>query len=112
MVTKRSIRKELLKLLKAFFRHSGYDIAVRCTELYNAYNPLTDEVTTYRYKVQILIKDKVYIYDGWCYPEDLDQIAFGIFSHWLLKNNEIYDGPSSAFYNMYVCRGNIVSKED
>ena len=112
MVTKRSIKKELLKLFNAFFRHSGYDIAVRCPVVYNAYNPLTAEVVTYRYKVQVLIKDKVYIYDGWCYTEDLEQIALGIFSHWLLKNMEIYDGPSTAFYNMYVCRGNIVEKGD
>lgn len=44
--------------------------------------------------------------------EAIIQIAMGIFSHWLLKNYEIYNGASTAWYNMYTCIGNLVKKEN
>ena len=111
MVTKHSIQKELYKLFDTFFLNRNFFIDVKCLEFYNAYNPKTDEVVTYKYKVHIIVKDKLYVYDGWCYYEDLNQIALGIFSHWLLDNYKIYDGESTAWHNMYVCFGNIVEKE-
>ena len=112
MVTKHSIQKDLYKLLNTFFLKRNFIIDVKCLELYNAYNSFTDEVVTYKYKVHIIVKDKLYVYDGWCYEDDLKQIALGIFSHWLLKNYKINDGPSTAWYNMYTCYCNIIEKED
>lgn len=111
MVTKYSVEKELDKLFNTFFLNRNFFINVTCLELYNAYNPQTDEVVTYRYKVNITIKDKLYAYDGWCYEEDLKQIALGIFSNWLINNMQIYTGPSTAWYHMYTCYGNIVEKQ-
>ena len=111
MVTKHSIQKELYKLLNTFFLNRNFFIDVKCLELYNAYNPPIDEVVTYRYKVHITVKDKLYVYDGWCYDDELKQIALGIFSHWLLDNYKIYDGESTAWYNMYTCVGNLEEKK-
>lgn len=112
MITKHSIQKDLYKLLNTFFLKRDFHIDVKCLELYNAYNPATDEVVTYKYKVHITVKDKLYVYDGWCYEDDLKQVALGIFSHWLLKNYKINDEPSTAWYNMYTCYCNIIEKED
>ena len=112
MIAKHSIQKELYKLLDTFFLNRNFFIDVKCLEFYNAYNPKTDEVVTYKYKVHIIVKDKLYVYDGWCYDDELEQIALGIFSHWLLDNYKIYDGESTAWYNMYTCFGNIVEKEE
>ena len=111
MVTKRSIQKELYKLLNTFFLNRKFFIDVKCLELYNAYDSDTEEVVTYHYKVHIIVKDKLYVYDGWCYEAELKQIALGIFSHWLINNYKIYDGASTAWYTMYTCFGNIVDKE-
>ena len=96
MVTKHSIQKELYKLLDTFFLNRNFFIDVKCLEFYN---------------VHIIVKDKLYVYDGWCYYEDLKQIALGIFSHWLLDNYKIYDEKSTPWHNMYACFGNIVEKE-
>lgn len=112
MVTKHSIQKELYKLLDTFFLGRKFNISVKCLELYNDYNPATDEVVTYRYKVHIIIKDKLYVYNGWCYDNELKQISLGIFSHWLVNNHKIYDGVNTAWYTMYTCWGNLVEKGD
>lgn len=111
MVTKHSIQKQLYKLLDTFFLNRNFDIDVRCLDLYNAYNQIKDEVVTYKYKVRIIVKDNLYVYNGWCYEDDLKQIPLGIFSHWLLENYKIYDGDDTNWYNMYTCLGNIVRKE-
>ena len=105
---------ELYNLFSTFFRcHVVEDLTVRCLAFYNDYHPEKgDEVITYKYKFQIIIDDKLFVYDGWCYEDDVKNVPMGIFSHWLLSNYEIYDGPSTAWYNMYVGSGNIVKKEN
>ena len=112
MITKRSIQKELYRLFNTFFLGREFEISIKCLDLHNAYNSETDEVVIYTYKVYIIVKDKLYVYDGWCYEEDLKQVALGIFSHWLLSTHELYKGQSTTWYNMYTCLGNICSKED
>ena len=111
-MTKKVLEKELSKLLKTFYNNKETFIYVKCLDLYNDYQPNRgDEVVTYKYTVNITINDKAYTYEGWCYDDDLDSLAVGIYSHWLLNNYKIYDGPSSAWYNMYVGYGNLVDKE-
>ena len=113
MVTKRKIERDLYKLFNTFFNdeEKGF-VVVKCLRLYNAYNPSTDEVITYCYKVHLIIDDTLYVYDGWCYMHDLDQVALGIYSHWLLENYKIYKGESTAWHNMYTCGCNLVPKGD
>ena len=111
MINKYSIQKDLYKLLNTFFLHRDFNVDVNCLKFYKAYNSVKDEVVTYKYKVHIIVKDKLYVYDGWCYEDELKQIALGIFSHWLLDNYKIYDGESTAWYNMYTCLGNLEEKK-
>jgi len=111
MTSKHSIEKELTKLFNKFFLERNFDISVKCLELYNAYNPNTDEVAIYKYKVHIIIEDKLYVYDGWCYEEDLKQVALGIFSNWLVKNYKLNDGPSTVWCTKYTCFGNLIEKD-
>lgn len=113
MVTKKLLQKELTKLFNTFFLERSFVVDVKCLDFYNDYQPSRgDEVVTYQYKFHITIKDKVYTYEGWSYDGvELKQIALGIFSHWLLKNYKIYDGPSTAWYHSYTCYGNLVEKE-
>ena len=113
MVTKRTIEKDLYKLFNTFFSGRDFVIDIKCLYLFNDYQPERgDEVITYKYKFHIIIKDKLYIYDGWCYDNNLKQIALGIFSHWLLDNYKIYEGESTAFYKMYTCVGNLEEKRE
>ncbi len=108
----KNITKELSNLFKSFYYRNTSHVNVECIDFYNAYCPENgDEVITYRYKFHIVIDDTLYVYNGWCYIEDLSQVAIGIFSHWLLNNYKIYDGPSTAWYNMFTCQLNLVSKE-
>lgn len=110
---KNKIVKELYKLFRTFFKESytNTNIYIKCFYLFSEYDSPTSEVTTYRYKFHIVIDDKVYVYHGWCYKEDLSKIALGIYSHWLLSNYKIYDGLSTAWYDLYVCKGSIVEKD-
>ena len=109
-MSKRSILAELKRLFSTFY--SDYDkhsIDVLCYYLNYDYQPSRgDEVGTYVYKFSIVLDGKAYDYEGWCYDDDLKHLALGIYSHWLLKNCKIYDGPSTAWYNTYTCSGNIV----
>ena len=112
MTTRRSLQRDLFKLFDVFFQGRIFDVDVRCLQLCNDYQPARgDEVITYKYKVHIIIKDELYNYEGWCYREDLNRVALGIFSHWLVKNYKIYDGQSSALYNMYVGACNLVKND-
>lgn len=86
-------------------------VAVNCIDFHNAYKP-GDEVTTYEYKFHITIGDELYVYDGWCYEEDIPKVPLGIYSHWLLTNYKLYGGNSSAFLNLYACEPNLVRKEN
>ena len=109
----KEITNGLFELFTLFYYGQTVHISIECLEFYNDYHPENgDEVVTYKYKFHVIIEDKLYIYDGWCYKEDLPSIAMGIFSHWLLKNYEIYNGASTAWYNMYTCIGNLVKKEN
>ena len=111
MIAKRTT-KQLHSLIQTFLLETKKDsVSVNCIYLKNAYNPATDEVGTYEYKFQIIAEDTLYNYEGWCYDNDLDKLAVGIYSHWLLKNWKIYDGPSTAWYHMYVGEANIDKKE-
>ena len=112
MASKYSIEKELQKLFNKFFLGRHFSVSVKCLDLHNAYNPNTDEVATYEYKIHIIVKDKLYVYDGWCYEENLKQVALGIFSNWLVKNYKLNDGPNTACYTMYTCFGNLIEKEE
>lgn len=119
----KKVIKELTNLIEHFYRincHPGYDViypngivCVRCINFYNAYAPeFGDEVVTYKYKFQIIITengiDTLYTYEGWCYEEDLKNVAMGIFANWLLSNYKI--GECTAWRHMYVGSGNIVEK--
>jgi len=110
-MTKHRLVKELYRLFNTFYSGSNTHISIKCLAFYNAYDSNTDEVVTYKYKFHIIINDNLYVYDGWCYDDELKQIALGIFSHWLINNHKIYDGESTAWYTMYTCFGNIVEKE-
>lgn len=110
MITKRKIVKELYKLFNTFYKDSNANVSIKCVYLYNAYEPKTDEVVTYRYKFQITACDELFVYDGWCYDDELEQIALSIYSHWLLKTKKIYDDKCNAWYDMYTCLGNICDK--
>ena len=111
MINQRAIVKELTKLFKTFYTDYNGVIDIKCLDFYNDYQPSRgDEVITYKYKFHITIGEKVYIYDGWCYDDEFKTIALGIYSHWLLKNCKIYDGPSTAWYTSYTCFGNIQEK--
>ena len=104
--------EEIKKLFKMFYRSTDTYVEVNCINLFNNYHPEQgDEVITYKYKFHVIIDDKIYVYDGWCYEDDLKNLPIGIFSHWLLSNFKIYDGPSTAWYDMYVGYCNIVQKE-
>lgn len=110
-MTKRSIVKELNRLFNSFYGAHNVSIVIRCLAFYDDYRPERgDEVVTYRYKFHIAVEDKMYVYDGWCYKDDLDRLAIGIYSNWLLENYKIYDGESTAWRNMYTGPGNIVLK--
>lgn len=112
MVTKRTIEKGLCRLFNTFFLGRDFDVDVKCLYLFNDFQPKRgDEVITYRYKFHIIVKDKLYVYNGWCYDDELKQIALGIFSNWLLDNYKIYDGESTAWHNMYTCVGNLEEKK-
>ena len=112
-VTQKSITAELTKLFKTFYNNnSDMVIEVKCLKLVYEYIPERgDEVATYAYNFHITIHDKVYLYNGWCYENELPYIAVGIYSHWLLSTKQIYNGPSTAWYTMYTGIGNIIDKE-
>ena len=105
-----SITKKLRKLFKTFYNGSNTPINIICLAFYNSYDSRTDEVVTYRYNFRIIINDELYVYDGWCYDDELDKIALGIYSNWLLSTHKLYEGESTTFYNMYTCLGNICKK--
>lgn len=104
---------ELYNLFSTFFQgHKADNLTVKCISFYNNYHPKEgDEVVTYKYKFQIIVNDKLFVYDGWCYEDDVKNVPMGIFSHWLLNNYKIYDGSCIAWYRMYVGYGNVVEKE-
>lgn len=105
------LTKTLYSLFEAFYyTDSKTYVAVNCLDFHDTYKP-GDEVTTYKYKFHITIGDKLYVYDGWCYKEDIPKIPLGIYSHWLLTNYKLYDGNSTAFLNLYACEPNLVRKE-
>lgn len=106
-IIRKNSTKQLRQLLLIFY--DPKDVEVKCLDFYNDYCPgRGDEVSTHRYTYKLIIAGKTYLYDGWCYDEDIDKIPVGIFSHWLLTTHKVYDGPSTAWYTMFVGRGNIV----
>ena len=109
---KKETTNALYKLLRTSDSRATVSVKVKCLDLYNNFRPdKGDEVVTYRYIFKLEIEDEQFLYDGWCYEDDLDKIAVGIYSHWLLKNYKIYKGGSTAWYKMYVGIGNIDKKK-
>ena len=109
------LAKALYLLLELFYHdYPSFKtyVAVKCIEFYDDYHPENgDEVATYRYKFHITVGDKLYIYEGWCYENDILKVPLGIYSHWLLSNYEICNNLNTPCYNMYTCIGNLVKKE-
>ena len=110
-IIKKSIPTELTKLFKNFYNNHDKVIEVKCLKLVYKYDSERDDVPTYNYSFHITIDDKVYLYDGWCYKDELPYLALGIYSHWLLSTKKIYTGVCSAWHRMYTGIGNIVDKE-
>ncbi len=104
------LTKALYNLFNMFYYDTETTVSVSCVNFYNNYKP-DDEVTTYKYKFHIIINDTLYVYDGWCYEDDICKVPIGIYSHWLLTNYKLYEGDSTAFLNLYACEPNLVRKE-
>lgn len=100
--------KELKGYFEKFYRNrvNCEDVVVRCVYLKVDDDPEA-EVTVYKYKFQIVLDDKLYVYPGWCYEGNLEEIPLGIFSHWLVTNYKVYQGPCTTLYDMYTGDGNL-----